>query len=123
MRYSDITGKIIAAAMVVHTELGNGFQETIYQRALALEFRNQELFFKREQVMDIFYKKIQIGTRRVDFFVQGVVMLEIKAVKYLELVHLAQARNYLEAYNIEVGLLINFGATRLEFRRVYNKKK
>jgi GxxExxY protein len=123
MLHSNITGKIIAAAMAVHTELGNGFQETIYQRALALELRNQELFFKREQVMDIFYKKIKIGTRRADFFVQGIVMLEIKAVKYLELVHLAQARNYLESYNLEVGLLINFGATRLEFKRVYNKKQ
>ena len=83
----------------------------------------QELSFRREQEMEISYQEVAIGTRRVDFFIEEKVILEIKAVKDLELVHLAQARNYLEAYNLEVGLLINFGANRLQFKRVYNNKK
>lgn len=122
MLYSDLTRKIIAAAMAVHSEIGNGFQELIYQRALVLEFQKHDLTFQREQEMEIHYDNIKVGTRRVDFFIEGKIMLEIKAVKQLEFVHLAQARNYLEAYKLEVGLLINFGANRLEFKRIYNKK-
>lgn len=104
--------------MEVHRIIGNGFQEVIYQRALAIEMENQGLKFSREFEMDIFYKGQNIGTRRVDFFVEERVMLEIKALIKLEDVHLAQAINYLEAYNHPVGLLINFGAKSLEFKRV-----
>jgi len=118
---SELTGKIIGCAMEVHKALGNGFQEVIYQRALAIEMNLQKLEHVREQEMDLQYKGHDIGTRRVDFFVEGKVMVEIKAVIKLEDVHLAQAINYLEAYNIETGLLINFGSKSLEFKRVMNK--
>ncbi len=120
MLYEDTTRRVIAAAMKVHSTLGNGFQEVIYQRALAIEFPFQDLTFEREKEMPIFYRGEQIGTRRVDFFVEGLIMVELKAVIRLEDVHLAQAMNYLEAYNMEIGLLINFGAKSLEFKRVHN---
>src|SRR5947209_475392 len=106
-KYSDITRRIIAAAMKVHSTLGSGFQEVIYQRAMEIEMPYHELSSVREMEMPIFYRGIQIGTRRVDFFVEGLIMTELKAVSHLEDVHLAQALNYLEAYNMEVGLLIN----------------
>ncbi|MFW5687629.1 MAG: GxxExxY protein [Bacteroidota bacterium] len=117
-KHSDITGKIIGCAMAVHNALGNGFQEVIYQRALAIEMEQQGLAFIREQEMEIFYREQAIGTRRVDFFVEGAVMVELKALTQLEDVHLAQAINYLEAYKMEIGLLINFGAKSLQFKRV-----
>jgi GxxExxY protein len=119
---SDLTGKIIKCAIEVHNHLGNGFQEVIYQRALAIEFDLQNIPFEREFEMPLYYKGNQIGTRRVDFFVEGKVMVEIKAIIQLEDVHLSQAINYLEAYNKEVGLLINFGSKSLDFKRVMNKK-
>jgi len=119
---NDITRKIIGCAMKVHTTLGNGFQEVIYQRALAIEMQKQNLVFQREMEMTIFYDGINIGTRRVDFFVEDKVMVELKAHEKIEDVHKAQAINYCEAYNIADGLLINFGGKSLEFKRVYNKK-
>lgn len=120
--HSKLTAKIIGAAMEVHTTLGTGFQEVIYQRALAFELQDRKINYIREQEMEILYKNRSVGTRRVDFFVEETVMVEIKALTQLENVHLAQAINYLEAYDLEVGLLINFGANRLEFKRVSNKK-
>jgi len=120
MKYQDITQKIIGAAMEVHRTLGNGFQEVIYQRALEIEMHNMGLNYQREFEMDIFYKKDRIGGRRVDFFVENCIMVELKALMQMEDVHLAQAMNYLEAYNVEIGLLINFGGKSLEFKRVYN---
>jgi GxxExxY protein len=122
-KYSEITEKIIGCAMKVHRTLGNGFQEVIYQRALAIEMRNQGLDFERELEMPIFYEEEQIGTRRVDFFVEDKIMVELKAIIQLQKVHLAQAINYLEAYLIEIGLLINFGSTSLEFKRLTIEKK
>ncbi len=116
--HSELTGKIIGCALEVHKALGNGFQEVIYQRALAIEMTQQGLKFSREHEMDIFYKGIKVGNRRVDFFVEEKVMVEIKAVIQLEDVHLAQAINYLEAYGLEVGLLINFGSRSMQFKRV-----
>jgi GxxExxY protein len=116
-----LTHKIIGCAMEVHRALGNGFQEVIYQRSLAIEFSLQGLTFGREMEMEIFYKTQSVGTRRVDFFVEGKVMVEIKAIEKLEDVHKAQAINYCEAYNIADGLLINFGGKSLDFKRVYNK--
>ena len=121
-KYSDITEKILKAAMNVHSILGNGFQEVIYQRALAIEMKHSKLSFEREYNMKIFYRSEEIGERRVDFFVENKIMVELKAITQLENVHLAQAKNYLEAYNMEVGLLINFGNTSLEFKRLQNKK-
>jgi len=121
-KYSEITGKIIGCSMEVHKILGNGFQELIYQRALQKEMALQGLNFSREHVMPIFYKEEQIGTRRVDFLVEEVISVELKALTKLENVHLAQAINYLEAYNLEIGLLINFGTKSLEYRRLINPK-
>ena len=121
-KYSDLTGKIIGCAMEVHKILGNGFQEVIYQRALEIEMTLQGLSFSREHEMPIFFKNHQIGTRRVDFLVEALISVEIKAITKLEDVHLAQAINYLEAYNLEIGLLINFGAKSLEFKRLINSK-
>ncbi|MGB4774366.1 MAG: GxxExxY protein [Daejeonella sp.] len=118
---NTLTHKIIGCAMQVHKVLGNGFQEVIYQRALAIEFTFQGLAFEREKEMELFYREENIGTRRVDFFVEGKVMVEIKAIEQLLDVHKAQAINYCEAYNIADGLLINFGSKSLDFKRVYNK--
>ena len=118
----ELTHKIIGCAMKVHRVLGNGFQEVIYQRALEIEMTLQRISFSREHEMPIFFKNHQIGTRRVDFLVEGIISVEIKAVTKLEDVHLAQAINYLEAYNLEIGLLINFGAKSLEFKRLINSK-
>ncbi|KAB2859720.1 MAG: GxxExxY protein [Flavobacteriales bacterium] len=120
MKHEDLTHKIIGCAMKIHSTLGNGFQEVIYQRALAIEMEKQGLSFKREMEMTIFYEGIDIGTRRVDLFVEDFVMVELKALIKLEDVHLAQAMNYCQAYNLPIGLLINFGSKSLEFKRVYN---
>lgn len=106
--------------MQVHRTLGDGFQELIYQRALAIELQLADQSFEREKEMNIYYRNQIIGTRRVDFFIAGIIMVEIKAIIKLEDVHLAQAINYCEAYNMELGLLINFGAKSLEFKRVHN---
>ena len=122
MKYEELTRKIIGCAMQVHSTLGNGFQEVIYQRCLAIEFIENEVSFQRELEMPIFYHNQQVGTRRVDFLVENKIMVESKALILLDDVHLAQAINYLEAYNLEVGLLINFGAKSLEFKRLINRK-
>jgi GxxExxY protein len=119
---SELTHKIIGCAMEVHNQLGNGFQEVVYQRALAIEFSLQGISFARELEMDLDYKGYNVGTRRVDFFVEDLVMVEIKAIEKLEGLHKAQAINYCEAYHIADGLLINFGAQSLQFHRVFNKK-
>ena len=116
--HSELTGKIIGCAMEVYRALGNGFQEVIYQRALALEMAQQGLEFGREHEMQIYYKGIEIETRRVDFLVESTVMVELKAITQLEDIHLAQAINYLEAYGLEIGLLLNFGARSLQYKRV-----
>ncbi|MDR0228470.1 MAG: GxxExxY protein [Flavobacteriaceae bacterium] len=120
MDINQITHQVIGAAMEVHSTLGNGFQEVIYQRALGVEMYNRGIPFEREFEMHIDYKGYHVGTRRVDFFVAGCIMVEIKALVQLEDVHLAQAKNYLEACKLETGLLINFGGKSLEFKRVYN---
>lgn len=121
-KYSDLTSKVIGCAMKVHSTLGNGFQEVIYQRALEIEFSLADVSFSREFEMPIYYRHQQIGTRRVDFLVDEVLSVELKAITKLEDVHFAQAINYLEAYNLEVGLLINFGERSLSFKRLQNKK-
>lgn len=121
-KYSDITEKILRAAMNVHSVLGNGFQEVIYQRALEIEFRTLGINFGREVCIPVFYKEELIGERRVDFLVEGKICVELKALIQLENVHLAQGKNYLEAFNLEVGLLINFGANSLEWKRLYNNR-
>ena len=120
MKHEEKTHKIIGCAMKVHTALGNGFQEVIYQRALAIEMEKQGLGFQREMELAIFYEGINIGTRRVDFLIEDSIMVELKALIKLEEVHLAQAMNYCQVYNLPIGLLINFGSKSLEFKRVYN---
>jgi GxxExxY protein len=122
MKYEGLTHKIIGCAMKVHSTLGNGFQEIIYQRALAIEMEKQGLGFAREMEMTIYYEGTDIGTRRVDFFVEEKIMVELKAISKLDDSNLAQALNYLEAYNLPVGLLINFGSKSMEFKRIYNTK-
>ncbi|MCB0725856.1 MAG: GxxExxY protein [Ignavibacteriae bacterium] len=124
-KYSELTGRIIKCAYAVHNYLGNGFQEVIYQRALAYEFSLEGLEFERELEMDIYYKDMEkpIGNRRVDFFAEEKVSVELKAIINLDDVHLAQAINYLEAFKLEVGLLINFGSKKLQFKRVMKNEK
>ena len=117
-KYSDLTSRIIGCAMEVHKTMGNGFQEVVYQRALAIELELQKIGFARELEMPLFYKGVDVGSRRADFLVEDKVLVEIKAVIQLEDVHLAQAINYLEAYKLEVGLLINFGSKSMQFKRV-----
>lgn len=120
--HADLTHKIIGCAMKVHNTLGNGFQEVIYQRCLAIEFDNNGIYYEREQDIPIYYEGHNVGTRRADFLVENKVLVEIKAVTNLEDVYLAQAMNYLEAYRLDIGLLINFGAQSLQFKRVLSKK-
>lgn len=120
--YDEITYKINGCAMKVHNTLGNGFQEVIYQRCLAIELKKAGLNFGREIEQDIFYDGIQVGTRRADFIVENDIIVELKALINLEDVHLAQAKNYLVAYDKPIGLLINFGATSLQFKKVFNPK-
>jgi len=119
----DLTYKIIGCAMKVHNVLGNGFQEVIYQRCLAIELEKQGIHFFRERGMPIYYDDIAVGKRRADFIVENTLLIELKAVIKLEDVHLAQGLNYLEAYNIEKGLLINFGSPRLDVKRLFRKHK
>jgi GxxExxY protein len=122
LKYEDITHKIIGCAMRVHTILGNGFQEVIYQRALEIEMTLVGISFEKEKEIKIFYREIEVGKRRVDFLVENLIMVELKAIIGLEDVHLAQGLNYLEAYNAEIGLLINFGSKSLSYKRLLNKK-
>lgn len=118
---NDLTHQVIGCAMEVHRQMGNGFQEVVYQRALSIELGLHHIEHQREVEMPLTYKGVGIGTRRVDFFVEQCLMVEIKAVEKLLGVHKAQAINYCEAYEISDGLLINFGAESLQFNRVYNR--
>ena len=120
--HSELTGAVIGCAMEVHKGLGSGFQEVVYQRALEFEMSQAGIDFGREVDMAIFYKGRQVGMRRVDFLVGDVVSVELKAVGNLDDVHRAQVINYLEAFNIQIGLLLNFGAQRLEFERLFNNR-
>ncbi len=114
---------VAGCAMRVHGELGNGFQEVIYQRALEIEMVEKRINFGREVDMPIYYKQRHIGNRRVDFLVEKKLLVELKAIISLEDVHLAQAKNYLEAFKINNGLLINFGSKSLTFKRLFNTKQ
>lgn len=122
MTYDDITYKINGCAMKVHNTLGNGFQEVIYQRCLVIELERAGLSFGREVEQELYYEGIHVGERRADFIIENDVIVELKAVNNLENVHLAQVKNYLVAYNKPIGLLINFGATSLQFKKIYNPK-
>lgn len=121
-RFDDITYKINGCAMKVHNTLGNGFQEVIYQRCLAIELERKGLCFQREFEQDIYYEGIHVGTRRADFVVENDIIVELKALINLEDVHLAQAKTYVVAYDKPIGLLINFGSTSLQFKKIFNPK-
>ena len=115
-----MTYKVIGCAMKVHNIFGNGFQEVIYQRCLAIELNKARLGFGREVEQDIFYEGELVGTRRTDFVVENKIIVELKAIIALEDVHLAQAKNYVVAYDFARGLLINFGAKSLEYKLIFN---
>jgi GxxExxY protein len=117
----ELTFAVIGCAMKVHSTLGNGFQEIIYQRCLAIELEKASIEFKREVDQTIFYEGIEVGTRRADFVIASKLIVEIKAVINLEDVHLAQVKNYLVAYNFEKGLLINFGSKSLQYKLIFNQ--
>jgi GxxExxY protein len=122
-QYKDLTYKVIGAAMEVHKHLGCGFQEVVYQRSLKYEFELQGIPFLREEPKKLYYKGVKVGERRVDFLVADDLMVELKAVSKLDDVHLAQALNYLDAYQLPIGLLINFGSQKLEYKRVIHPSK
>ena len=122
MSLDELTYKINGCAMKVHNTMGNGFQEVIYQRCLAIELERAGMSFTREQEHTIYYENIEVGKRRADFVVEDLVIVELKALINLEDVHLAQAKNYVVAYNKPIGLLINFGSKSLQFKKVYNPK-
>ena len=121
MTLDEITYKINGCAMKVHNILGNGFQEVVYQRCLAIEMKKAGLTFEREKEQPIYYDEFEVGTRRADFIVENQVVVELKAITNLEDVHLAQTKNYVVAYNFLVGLLINFGAVSLQYKKIYNR--
>lgn len=118
----ELTYKVIGCAMKVHNTLGNGFQEVIYQRCLAIELQKEGIVFQREVEQEIYYEGHNVGTRRADFIIDNSIVVELKALIKLEDVHLAQAKNYLTAYNFDIGLLINFGATSLEYKKVFHNR-
>ena len=122
MTQDEITFKIIGCAMKVHNTLGNGFQEVIYQRCLAIELRKAGLDFVREKDQVIYYEGEEVGNRRADFIIEGYIIVELKALINLEDVHLAQAKNYAVAYDLPIGLLINFGSTSLQYKKIFNPK-
>ena len=121
MEKDKLTFDIIGCAMKVHNILGNGFQEVIYQRCLAIELERAGFDFGREVEQNIYYDGVNVGTRRADFVVENKVIVELKALTNLEDVHLAQAKNYVVAYKFEKGLLINFGATSLQYKLIFNQ--
>jgi GxxExxY protein len=121
-KQDEITYMVIGCAMEVHKIIGNGFQEVIYQRCLSIELTEKNIKHTRELELPIIYKNNNVGTRRADFLVADEILVEIKAIISLEDVHLAQAMNYLETYNLPTGLLVNFGSKSLQFRRLFNKK-
>lgn len=122
MKYKEITYKIISCAMEVHRNLEPGYPEYIYHRALIIEFKLQGIQFEDEYDIRIYYKGEQIGVRRVDFLVEKIIPVEIKAATELSDINIAQAKNYLEAGGIEIGLLINFGGSSLQFKRMINNR-
>ena len=119
----DLTYRIIGCAMKVHNTIGCGFQEVIYQRCLAIEMSRDGLSFGREVDIPIFYDGHSVGSRRADFVVANRVVVELKALASLENTHIVQAKNYVDAYGYDVGLLINFGAESLDYKRIFNRHR
>ena len=119
-KYEAITEKIIASAFEVHKHLGNGFLEVVYQRAMEVEMSLHNLSFRREEEMTIYYKGNEVGKRRVDFLVNGNKLVELKAISEINNIHFVQVINYLEAYKLEIALLLNFGEKSLKIKRFLN---
>lgn len=122
MIYEDLTYKVIGCSIKVHNTLGNGFQELIYQRCLAIELQKANVAFNREVEQAIYYEGIHVGTRRADFVIEEKIVVELKAIINLDDAHLAQAKNYVVAYHFPIGLLINFGATSLQYKKIFNQR-
>ncbi|MFY0685285.1 MAG: GxxExxY protein [Balneola sp.] len=120
-KHSELTGSVIGCSMKVHAQLGCGYPEVIYQRALAQELSNCNLEFAREVEIPIYYNSMKIGYRRADFIIENKIVIELKAVGEINNAHYNQILNYLKAYQKEIGLLINFGEESLKFRRFINK--
>lgn len=123
LKYNEVTQKIIGCAMKVHSKMKNGYVETVYHKCLAIELKKAGLKFQQEVDVPIYYDETIVGRRRVDFIVENNVIVELKAITTLDNTHLAQAINYLEAHNLQVGLLINFGLKSLQFKRLVNDQK
>lgn len=119
-KFSDLTDKIIRIAIGIHKDLGPGFVEKIYQRALYLEFKNQKFTFSREKKIIVSYKNVNLGYETVDFDIEGKVLVEIKAVSKINPIHIAQLISYLKAANRSVGLILNFARPTLEIKRIVN---
>ncbi|WBA43123.1 GxxExxY protein [Hymenobacter canadensis] len=122
-KYKELTGSVIGAAMRVHTQLGVGFPEVVYQRCLAIELRESGLAFERELELPLIYRGEHVGSRRVDFLVENTVLVELKALSEITPLHHAQVLNYLHAYRLEVALLLNFGEVRLNYKRFVNSPR
>lgn len=120
--YSDVTETIIGLCMKIHRTIGKGFPEYIYQRALEIELRQINFVFQREKEWNVYYEGIHIGKRRVDFIINENVLVELKAISHFEPSNYNQIINYLQAFNMPIGLLINFGKDSLEFKRFTNNK-
>ncbi|HAW80057.1 MAG TPA: hypothetical protein DCX27_10335, partial [Balneola sp.] len=121
--FSKETDLVLKCAMKVHSEIGDGFQEVIYQRALADEMNNVSLRFNKEKEFPVFYQGSKVGSRSADFVVFDKILVELKSIDELEQRHYSQALNYLKAFGLEVGLLINFGASSLQWKRVITNRK
>ena len=119
-RHSDLTGKLIGCAMKVHRTIGAGFPELIYHRCLIIELKNSGIFCESEVEREIFYEGIKVGSRRLDLLINKKVIVELKAVHELDPLFYNQILNYLKIFNLEVGLLLNFGNTSLQFKRFIN---
>jgi len=122
LKYSELTEIIINAAMKVHRSLGPGFPETIYQRALEVELKRRDINYKAEQELPVFYEGVLVGKRRLDLLVESIILVELKALSEFEKKNFNQVLNYLEAFNVEVGLLLNFGVESLQMKRFINNK-
>ncbi|GAB2797343.1 GxxExxY protein [Hymenobacter luteus] len=116
-KYKELTHRVMGCAMQVHRALGVGFPEVVYQRSLALELEAAGIRFQREIQVPLFYRGQEVGFRRADFMVESCLLVELKAVSEIILLHQQQIINYLKAYQLEIGLLLNFGEASLQFRR------
>jgi GxxExxY protein len=117
---SDITDRIIGAAIEVHKILGPGFLESIYQKALEIELKNQGLTAEAEKEIEVYFKKTRVGLHRLDLFVENQIIVELKAVKEFDESNMAQVLSYLKATGCKVGLLLNFAKATLKIKRIVN---